>query len=127
MSHDTETGSYDEDVPILTEIRGRSIHAKAGTAQSLSVDQSDKSDRSVNKALPWCVLSAAAAFLALGIVISDHSRIGDSIEHQATLIHNAENRAIDGQNMGLIAEQKCNSLEIEMARHGVVAIPLVKK
>lgn len=97
------------------------------TDNSLTATHGGKLFNYVNAPLPWCVLSAAAAFLALGIVISDHSRIGDSIEHQATLIHNAENRAIDGQNMGLIAEQKCNSLEIEMARHGVVAIPLVKK
>lgn len=80
----------------------------------------------VNSPLPWCVLATAAAFLALGIVVSDHARIGDSIEHQGALIHSAENRALDAQQMGLITEQKCNSLEIEMARHGVTAPPLVK-
>lgn len=92
----------------------------------------------VNNPLPWCVLASILSSLALGVVVSDHARIGDSIEHQntlirinnetqLTLIHNAENRAIDGQNMGLIAEQKCNSLEIEMARHNIVLQPTVKK
>ena len=110
MTHETETGAWPEAI----------VHSDNQSATHAHIDQS------VNKALPWCVLAAAAAFLSLGIVVSDHARLGDSLEHHSELIHNAENRALDAQQNALITEQKCNSLEIEMARHGITAPPIVK-
>lgn len=104
MMHDTETGQW----PAAT------VHSDNQSATHAHIDQS------VNKALPWCVMAAAASFLSLGIVISDHARFGD-------LIRNAENRALDAQQETLITSQKCQSLEIEMARHGVVPPPVVSK
>lgn len=85
-----------------------SVNAKTLGAQSLSVDQSDNSDRSVNRAMPWFGVAIVMASISLAV-----STYALAVCHQAKI------DAWNAQTQSLLLRDYVDHLRIEMASHGV--------
>lgn len=88
-------------------------------------DHSQKADRGgrifnlINQPLPWIILAAAAAFLALGMAISNQGRIADNVAAQNVAIKAAYDKAYDAQTQSLLLRDYVDKLRIELASHGI--------
>lgn len=106
MPHETETGEWQE--------AKRAISAITEGSQSLSVDQSDKSDHSVNKTMPWIALLAILSTAALVVSV-----MSNTLQKQAT---DAEKELRDQQFKVLwdkyqLVERECRLAQDDVTKY----------